>query len=317
MIAGHPTARRSPFRGERCRHVDRAGAQQPAGPARPAESTSSSSSRRRIAIYTVFSIYPARRYHPPQPLSGDDRRRPSSPASPISSTFLTDPAWSAPVLERASQQSRLLPHPHGGAERDRPGACRAAEPARGSTGAQRLPHADLPADDAVRGDHRLHLAAHAQSALGHCRNASRAVGLGRFFAPWLGQESTALMTVSLISVWQFVGIPMMLIYAALLNIPDDLVDAATVDGAGPFSVFWFVQAAADPADARRRLDPDLRRQLQRLRSDLRDEGRARRAELLHRHPRHVLLPHLLRLPAPGRRARPWGRPSRPRCWSSS
>jgi raffinose/stachyose/melibiose transport system permease protein len=34
---------------------------------------------------------------------------------------------------------------------------------------------------------------------------------------------------------------MMLIYAALLNIPDDLVDAAIVDGAGPFSVFWFVK----------------------------------------------------------------------------
>ena len=61
------------------------------------------------------------------------------------------------------------------------------------------------------------------------------------FGPWLGQESTALLTVSLISVWQFVGIPMMLIYAALLNIPDDLLDAATVDGAGPFSVFWFVR----------------------------------------------------------------------------
>ena len=67
------------------------------------------------------------------------------------------------------------------------------------------------------------------------------MGLGSLFGPWLGQESTALMTVSLISVWQFVGIPMMLIYAALLNIPDDLLDAATVDGASPFSVFWFVR----------------------------------------------------------------------------
>lgn len=68
-----------------------------------------------------------------------------------------------------------------------------------------------------------------------------AVGLGIFFGPWLGQEATALITISLISVWQFVGIPMMLIYAALLNIADDLLDAATVDGAGPFSVFWFVR----------------------------------------------------------------------------
>jgi raffinose/stachyose/melibiose transport system permease protein len=68
-----------------------------------------------------------------------------------------------------------------------------------------------------------------------------AVGLGRYFAPFLGQEGSALITISLISVWQFVGIPMMLIYAALLNIPDDLVDAATVDGAGPFSIFWFIK----------------------------------------------------------------------------
>lgn len=69
----------------------------------------------------------------------------------------------------------------------------------------------------------------------------KAVGLGAFFGPWLGQESTALLTISLISVWQFVGIPMMLIYAALINIPDDLLDAATMDGAGPFSIFWFVR----------------------------------------------------------------------------
>jgi raffinose/stachyose/melibiose transport system permease protein len=66
-------------------------------------------------------------------------------------------------------------------------------------------------------------------------------GLGSLFAPWLGQEGTALVTVSLISVWQFVGIPMILIYAALINIPDDLIDAATVDGAPPFYVFWQIR----------------------------------------------------------------------------
>jgi raffinose/stachyose/melibiose transport system permease protein len=66
-------------------------------------------------------------------------------------------------------------------------------------------------------------------------------GLGALFGPWLGEESTALITISLISVWQFVGIPMMLIYAALLNIPDDLTDAATIDGAGPFAVFWYIK----------------------------------------------------------------------------
>jgi raffinose/stachyose/melibiose transport system permease protein len=66
-------------------------------------------------------------------------------------------------------------------------------------------------------------------------------GLGFLFAPWLGQESTALVTISLISVWQFVGIPMILIYTALLAIPEELIDAATVDGLNQFQAFVWVK----------------------------------------------------------------------------
>jgi raffinose/stachyose/melibiose transport system permease protein len=67
------------------------------------------------------------------------------------------------------------------------------------------------------------------------------VGLGFLFGPYLGQESTALITVALISVWQFVGIPMILIYTALLAIPDELVDAATVDGLNQWQTFFYVK----------------------------------------------------------------------------
>jgi raffinose/stachyose/melibiose transport system permease protein len=56
-------------------------------------------------------------------------------------------------------------------------------------------------------------------------------GLADFFAPWMGQEETALATLSLISVWQYVGMPMMLIYAALLAVPEEIVEAAHVEGA--------------------------------------------------------------------------------------
>ena len=52
------------------------------------------------------------------------------------------------------------------------------------------------------------------------------VGLKALFAPWLGKEEYALTTLALISVWQFVGIPMMLIYAALLSIPDEVIEDA-------------------------------------------------------------------------------------------
>ncbi|WP_419901711.1 carbohydrate ABC transporter permease [Kiloniella sp.] len=67
------------------------------------------------------------------------------------------------------------------------------------------------------------------------------VGMTDGLPALLGEESTALITLSLISVWQFVGIPMMLIYAALLNVPDDLVDAAIVDGANQWTAFWRIK----------------------------------------------------------------------------
>lgn len=68
-----------------------------------------------------------------------------------------------------------------------------------------------------------------------------AVWLADYFGPWLGQEGTALVTISLISVWQFVGIPMMLLYAALLNVPEDLVDAGQIDGANHWRIFWYIK----------------------------------------------------------------------------
>ncbi len=67
------------------------------------------------------------------------------------------------------------------------------------------------------------------------------LGLAHLFAPWLGLESSALITLSLISVWQFIGIPMMLFYAALISIPDELIEAAYVDGATSWDVFWNIK----------------------------------------------------------------------------
>jgi raffinose/stachyose/melibiose transport system permease protein len=68
-----------------------------------------------------------------------------------------------------------------------------------------------------------------------------AVGLKMLFAPWLGKEDYALTTLALISVWQFVGIPMMLIYAALLSIPDEVIEAAEMDGVTGASQFWKIK----------------------------------------------------------------------------
>ena len=68
-----------------------------------------------------------------------------------------------------------------------------------------------------------------------------AVGLKFLYAPWLGKEEYALTTLALVSVWQFVGIPMMLIYAALLTIPEEILEAGEVDGITGWASFWKIK----------------------------------------------------------------------------
>ncbi|MGI9257127.1 MAG: carbohydrate ABC transporter permease [Salinispira sp.] len=67
------------------------------------------------------------------------------------------------------------------------------------------------------------------------------IGLQNLFAPYLGLRSTALATLSLISTWQFYGIPMMLFYIALISIPRELLESARVDGAGQWKIFWKIK----------------------------------------------------------------------------
>jgi raffinose/stachyose/melibiose transport system permease protein len=59
--------------------------------------------------------------------------------------------------------------------------------------------------------------------------------------PLLGTASTALPTISLMSVWQYVGIPMIFLYSALLAVPDDIVEAARLDGASNWKIFWGIK----------------------------------------------------------------------------
>ncbi|MFD4958335.1 carbohydrate ABC transporter permease [Microbacterium sp. NPDC058389] len=59
--------------------------------------------------------------------------------------------------------------------------------------------------------------------------------------PLLGNELTALPTISLMSVWQWLGIPMVFLYTALLAIPNDVVEAGRIDGANGWQVFWRIK----------------------------------------------------------------------------
>jgi raffinose/stachyose/melibiose transport system permease protein len=68
-----------------------------------------------------------------------------------------------------------------------------------------------------------------------------AIGLPGLAQPWLGQESTALTAVSLISSWQWMGIPTMMFVAALQGISEDIYEAADIEGANGWQLFWRIK----------------------------------------------------------------------------
>ncbi|MBK8048447.1 MAG: sugar ABC transporter permease [Anaerolineales bacterium] len=68
-----------------------------------------------------------------------------------------------------------------------------------------------------------------------------AAGLGFLARPWLGDPGLILIIISLVSVWQWVGLPTMMYLAGLLTIPDELTEAARVDGANAWQTFWRIK----------------------------------------------------------------------------
>jgi raffinose/stachyose/melibiose transport system permease protein len=59
--------------------------------------------------------------------------------------------------------------------------------------------------------------------------------------PLLGNQATALPTISLMGVWEYFGIPMVFLYSALIAIPMSVVEAGRIDGAGPWKIFWAIK----------------------------------------------------------------------------
>ncbi len=56
---------------------------------------------------------------------------------------------------------------------------------------------------------------------------------------WLGNTKTALPTICMLEIWQF-GSSMVMLLAALKNVPQDLYEAAELDGAGAVAKFVHV-----------------------------------------------------------------------------
>ena len=57
---------------------------------------------------------------------------------------------------------------------------------------------------------------------------------------WLTDERFALIAVSIVVVWTYIGYDMVLFLAGLQGIPKETYEAAEVDGASTFQVFWHI-----------------------------------------------------------------------------
>ena len=64
-----------------------------------------------------------------------------------------------------------------------------------------------------------------------------AIGLHDLVQPWIGQASTALGCLSVMDIWVSVGFYAVIFYGGLIDIPDDIIEAAKVDGCSSWQMF--------------------------------------------------------------------------------
>lgn len=60
------------------------------------------------------------------------------------------------------------------------------------------------------------------------------------FIPWLGQPSTAMLAVVIANIWKGYPISAMFYLAGLQQIPNELYEAAEIDGAGAIKKFFYI-----------------------------------------------------------------------------
>lgn len=63
------------------------------------------------------------------------------------------------------------------------------------------------------------------------------IGLSNLVQPWIGQASTALWALCIMDIWVAMGFYSVIYYGALLDIPEDIIEAAHIDGCNGWNLF--------------------------------------------------------------------------------
>lgn len=66
------------------------------------------------------------------------------------------------------------------------------------------------------------------------------VGLDQLAQNWLGDPKWAMISVCITIIWQFVGLYLIIFLAALQNIPQEIYEAAEIDGASEMKKTFFI-----------------------------------------------------------------------------
>lgn len=67
------------------------------------------------------------------------------------------------------------------------------------------------------------------------------VGLGHLQSAWLSNPHTALIAVSIPEGWRFIGMYMVIFYAALIAIPKEIEEAARIDGVNGWQLIRYIK----------------------------------------------------------------------------
>ena len=68
----------------------------------------------------------------------------------------------------------------------------------------------------------------------------RFIKLSSLAQPWLGNPKTALYSIIIAGTWMWSGFSMIIISAGLKSIPPQITEAAKIDGANSWQLFWHV-----------------------------------------------------------------------------
>ncbi len=66
------------------------------------------------------------------------------------------------------------------------------------------------------------------------------IGLGDLTQPWLANPDTALWVMFFILTWKYLGFAILLMLAGLQGVPDELAEAAAIDGASWWKIQWHI-----------------------------------------------------------------------------